>query len=163
MKGYTYEGGVRVPFIVSWPYKIKNSRTVDDVSISYDIFQTISELSGVNDLYDYPTDGVSLVDIFIDEGKTLERDYIYWEFPSYGGQQAARLGDYKAILKDIKKGNKKIELYNISNDLKEKNDISSEYPEIIKKFEDIFKKEHVKSDIKRFEMGYIDEIKTLKK
>ena len=163
MKGYTYEGGVRVPFIVSWPDKIKSSRTVDDVSISYDIFPTISELSGVNDLYDYPTDGVSLVDIFMDEGKTLERDYVYWEFPSYGGQQAARLGDYKAILKDIKKGNKKIELYNISNDLKEKNDISSEYPEIIKKFEDIFKKEHVKSDIKRFEMGYIDEIKTLKK
>ena len=78
-------------------------------------------------------------------------------------RRSARLGDYKAILKDIKKGNKKIELYNISNDLKEKNDISSEYPEIIKKFEDIFKKEHVKSDIKRFEMGYIDEIKTLKK
>ena len=86
----------------------------------------------------------------MDEGKTLERDYVYWEFPSYGGQQAARLGNYKAILKDIKKGNKKIELYNISNDLKEKNDISSEYPEIIKKFEDIFKKEHVKSDINRF-------------
>ena len=157
MKGYTYEGGVRVPFIVSWPDKIKSSRTVDDVSISYDIFPTISELSGVNDLYDYSTDGVSLVDIFTDD--TLERDYVYWEFPSYGGQQAARMGDYKAILKDIKKGNKKIELYNISNDLKEQNDVSSDYPEIIKRFEDIFKKEHVKSDIKRFEIGYIDEIK----
>ena len=59
------------------------------MSISYDIFPTISELSGVNELYTYSTDGVSLVDIFTDK-KSLERDYIYWEFPSYGGQQAAR-------------------------------------------------------------------------
>ena len=42
------------------------------------------------------------------------------------------------------------------NDIKEQNDISSENPEIVKKFKDIFKNEHVKSDIKRFEMGYID-------
>ena len=157
MKGYTYEGGVRVPFIVSWPNKIKSKRIINDVSISYDIFPTISELSGVNDMYKYSTDGVSLVDIFTDEDKSLDRDYIYWEFPSYGGQQAARMGDYKGILKDIKKGNRKIELYNLSDDIKEQNDISSEKPEIVKKFKDIFKNEHVKSDIKRFEMGYIDE------
>ena len=111
MKGYTYEGGVRVPFIVSWPNKIKNKRIIDEVSISYDIFPTISELSGVDELYTYSTDGVSLVDIFTDKKNSLERDYIYWEFPSYGGQQAARMGDYKAILKDIKKGNRKIELF----------------------------------------------------
>jgi arylsulfatase len=162
MKGYTYEGGVRVPFIVSWPNKIKNKRIIDEVSISYDIFPTISELSGVDELYTYSTDGVSLVDIFTDKKNSLERDYIYWEFPSYGGQQAARMGDYKAILKDIKKGNRKIELFDLSLDLKEQNDISSEYPEVVRNFENIFKKEHIKSEIKRFEMGYIDEKKPLK-
>ena len=93
----------------------------------------------------------------------MDREYIYWEFPSYGGQQAARMGDYKAILKDIKKGNKKIELYDLSKDSKEQNDISLEFPEVVKEFKNIFKKEHVKSDIGRFEMGYIDEDKTLKK
>ena len=163
MKGYTYEGGVRVPMIISWPEKIKNSRVVDDVSISYDIFPTLSEMSGADNLYSYSTDGVSLVDIFTDETKSLDREYIYWEFPSYGGQQAARMGDYKAILKDIKKGNKKIELYDLSKDSKEQNDISLEFPEVVKEFKNIFKKEHVKSDIRRFEMGYIDEDKTLKK
>ena len=84
------------------PNKIKNKRVIDEVSISYDIFPTISELSGVDELYTYSTDGVSLVDIFTDKKNSLERDYIYWEFPSYGGQQAARMGHYKAILKDIK-------------------------------------------------------------
>ena len=163
MKGYTYEGGVRVPMIISWPEKIKNSRVVDDVSISYDIFPTLSEMSGADNLYSYSTDGVSLVDIFTDETKSLDREYIYWEFPSYGGQQAARMGDYKAILKDIKKGNKKMELYDLSKDSKEENDISLEFPEVVKEFKNIFKKEHVKSDIRRFEMGYIDEDKTLKK
>ena len=163
MKGYTYEGGVRVPFIVSWPEKIKSSRVVNDISISYDLFPTLSEISGANDSFSYNTDGISLLDIITDDSKFLEREYIYWEFPSYGGQQAARMGDYKAILKDIKKGNKKIELYDLSKDSKEENDISLEFPEVVKEFKNIFKKEHVKSDIKRFEMGYIDEDKTLKK
>ena len=60
---------------------------------------------------------------------------------------------------DIKKGNQKIELYDLSVDIKEENDISLDFPEIVKEFENIFKKEHEKSDIKRFEMGYIDEVK----
>ena len=70
MKGYTYEGGVRVPFVVSWPKKIRSGRVVDDVSISYDLFATISELSGVDD--SYSTDGISLVDIFTDENISLD-------------------------------------------------------------------------------------------
>ena len=155
MKGYTYEGGVRVPFIISWPQKIKKGRLINDISISYDIFPTLVELTG-SDIFSYYTDGVSLVDIINDESKIINRDYIYWEFPSYGGQQAARMGNYKAILMDIKKGNKKIELYDLSVDIKEKNDISLDFPEIVKEFEKIFMKEHEKSDIKRFEMGYID-------
>lgn len=154
MKGYTYEGGVRVPMIVSWPEKIKSGRVINDISISYDIFPTICKAAGVEDIYDI--DGISLLDIITDESRSLNREYVYWEFPSYGGQQAARMGDYKAILKDIKKGNKEIELYNLSLDLKEQNDISSEYPEIVTRFEEIFKKEHVKSDIDRFHLGYID-------
>ena len=154
MKGYTYEGGVRVPMIVSWPEKIKRGRVIDDISISYDIFPTICEAAGVEDIYDI--DGISLLDIMTYESQSLDREYVYWEFPSYGGQQAARMGDYKAILKDIKKGNNKIELYNLSVDLKEQNDISSEYTEIVSRFEGIFKKEHVKSDIDRFHLGYID-------
>tara|TARA_Y100001936_G_scaffold154188_1_gene150481 strand:- start:662 stop:2083 length:1422 start_codon:yes stop_codon:yes gene_type:complete len=155
MKGYTYEGGVRVPFVVSWPKKIRSGRVVDDVSISYDLFATISELSGVDETYS--TDGISLVDLFTDENISLDREYIYWEFPSYGGQQAARMGDFKALRTDIKKGNDKIELYNLSEDIREQTDISSENPEIIKKFNDIFDREHIKSDIKRFQMGYIDD------
>ena len=43
------------------------------MSISYDIFPTISELSGVNELYTYSTDGVSLVDIFTDKKNSLEK------------------------------------------------------------------------------------------
>tara|TARA_Y100000748_G_scaffold32679_1_gene24164 strand:- start:1712 stop:3232 length:1521 start_codon:yes stop_codon:yes gene_type:complete len=155
MKGYAYEGGVRVPMIVSWPEKIKSGRVINDISISYDIFPTICKAAGIDDINDI--DGISLLDIMTDESRSLNREYVYWEFPSYGGQQAARMGDYKAILKDIKKGNKKMELYNLSLDLKEQNDISSDYPEIVTRFEDIFKKEHVKSDIDRFFLGYIDE------
>ena len=72
------------------------------------------------------------------------------------------MGNYKAILKDIKKGNKKIELYDLSIDIKEENNVYKFLPDIVKEFENIFKKEHEKSNIKRFEMGYIDEKKPLK-
>ncbi len=154
MKGYTYEGGVRVPFIVSWPKEIKEGRVIEEISISYDIFPTIMELSQFSG--SYITDGVSLFDIITNRKKSLDRDYIYWEFPSYGGQQAARSGKYKAILKDINNGNKNMELYNLSNDLKEENDISSDFPEIVNNFKNIFETEHVKSEIDRFKLGYID-------
>ena len=59
MKGYAYEGGVRVPMIVSWPEKIKSGRVINDISISYDIFPTICKAAGIDDINDI--DGIFII------------------------------------------------------------------------------------------------------
>ena len=83
-------------------------------------------------------------------------EYLYWEFPAYGGQQGLRLGKWKAIKKNIFKGNKSIELYDLNVDAKEIFDLSNQNLDILKKIDSIFKIEHSTSSIDRFKLGYID-------
>ena len=77
---------------------------------------------------------------------------MYWEFPESGGQQAVRMGKWKALRKRIKKGNLKIKLYNLEEDIQELNDVADQYPRIIKKMEEIMIKEHVPSENKLYRM-----------
>ncbi|WP_417444464.1 hypothetical protein [Joostella sp.] len=64
------------------------------------------------------------------------------------------MGDWKVIWKDLK-NNKKIStvsVYNLDNDPKEENDVANEYPEIIEKAFEIYKKEHSESEFERFKL-----------
>jgi len=77
------------------------------------------------------------------KGKTQEKHkYLYWEFPSYGGQQAIRIDDWKGIKKGLLQGLSKLKLYNLSMDSKELNDVASEYPEIVEIMENLMKEAH---------------------
>ena len=107
--------------------------------------------------YPKTLDGISLKSTILNEGNQNHHEYLYWEFPAYNGQQAIRLGKWKAIRNNIFKGNKSIELYDLEKDLKETNDLADSNSTIIKKVEEIFLREHVKSEIDRFRLGYIDE------
>ena len=155
MKGYTYEGGIRVPFIISWPNRIKKAKIEDEIFASYDLFPTICDLIDI----DFPDDldGLSMKPTILGNGKQNVHNYLYWEFPGYGGQQALRMGKWKAIKQNIFKDNRHIELYDLENDLKEMNDISGLNVDLIKKIDSIFSKEHLESNIDRFKLGYIDD------
>jgi arylsulfatase A-like enzyme len=61
-----------------------------------------------------------------------ERPYLYREFPSYGGQQTIRVGDWKAVRQNMAKGNLKVELYNIAEDIGETHNVADQHPEIVK-------------------------------
>lgn len=154
-KGHLYEGGIRVPMIVSWPKKIKPGTETNHISAFWDLMPTLCEISGG----EIPkiTDGISFLPVL--EGREQQsHEYLYWEFAGYGGQQAVRMGNWKAIRKDIKKGNIEIELYNLDNDIKEENNVAAQNPEIIKQIEAIMKKEHIPADVERFKMEAIDNI-----
>ncbi len=149
-KGFVYEGGVRVPMLVNWPGKVEAGTSSDHISIFYDWLPTICELVGIPIPRD--TDGESfLAAIF---GKAQKpHDYIFWEYPEYGGQQAIRMGKWKAIRQNIIKENSlEIELYDLEKDPKEQVNLASAHPELILQMEEIFKKEHSKSLLERFQM-----------
>jgi arylsulfatase len=51
---------------------------------------------------------------------------LYWELAGYGGQQALRLGDWKAVRRELKKGNQRVELYDLAQDPQEARDLAGE-------------------------------------
>ncbi|WP_057937246.1 arylsulfatase [Algoriphagus resistens] len=148
-KAFLYEGGIRVPMVVSWPGMIKPSVS-DHISVFYDIFPTLSELVGVP--VPDKLDGKSFLSELLGE-KQEKHEYLYWEFPESGGQQAVRMGNWKAVRQNIVKDNNlDIELYDLSRDILEQNNIAAAHPELIEKFEEIMKKEHEAPAVSTFRM-----------
>ena len=146
-KGFVYEGGIRVPLIASWPNKIKPSSTSDHISAFYDMMPTICDISGIEPPTDI--DGISFKNELLGE-EQQKHNFLYWEFPSYKGQQAVRLGKWKGIRKNIFEGNLKIELYDLEADVLEQNDLSSQHPEIVEKIKGIMIAEHEPSENEKF-------------
>lgn len=152
MKGYLYEGGIRVPMIASWPGRIEPGSTTSHISSFWDVMPTVCDIVEIESP-DH-ADGISFLSVM--QGKTQEEHaHLYWEFTGYGGQQAVRKGKWKAIRKNIQKGNTAIELYDLENDIKEEHDLASKHPEIVKEMEQIMKEEHIPSPIDRFKMKAI--------
>ena len=87
-KGYVYEGGIRIPFIARWPGKIKEKSVSDYTGAFQDIMPTLIEVAGGN--VPVNVDGISLLPEFQGSEKQKEHDFLYMEFPSYGGQQMLR-------------------------------------------------------------------------
>ena len=155
-KGYLHEGGIRIPMIASWPNKIKASSKTDHISAFWDVLPTfcdIADSKAPNDI-----DGISFYNTLTKEGKQKEHEYLYWEYPEYGGQAAVRIGKWKILWKEIKKGNKKVELFNLDEDIREENNIADKYPEITNRLFEIIKKEHSTPETKRFRMNAIEEV-----
>ena len=149
-KGFTYEGGIRVPMIASWPNHIKAGSTTDHISAFWDVLPTFSELTEIKNPKNI--DGISFLPTLLGTKKQVEHEFLYWEFPSYQGQQAVRMGDWKGVRKNIFKGNMKIELYNLKDDPTEQIDISDQHLNIVAQIESIMKREHTPAEIERFKI-----------
>ena len=155
-KGFLYEGGIRVPMIASWPNKIKPGTTSDHISAHYDMLATFADVGGYENLA--ANDGVSMLPAFLSEDNQKQHEFLYWEFPSYGGQVAIRMGDWKVVRQNLK--NKKeptLELYNLKDDPTETNNVAESNPEILKKAAEIFKRERDAPELESFEIPLIAE------
>jgi arylsulfatase A-like enzyme len=125
-KGYAYEGGIRVPFLVRWPGKIPAGKTSDVPVCSIDIFPTLLDVAGVELPSDRDIDGLSLVPHLTSGGQTeIDREELIWHFPHYrhapGPYSILRQGDWKLIRFD--EGIQ--ELYNLQEDLSETNNVAA--------------------------------------
>lgn len=122
-----YEGGIRVPMIAWWPGKIKSGQTTGHPSAFWDISPTVRELSGAAPQTD--TDGLSLVPTLLGKGEQKKHDYFYWEFFEGGGKRAVLQGPWKLIFYNTNKdANPRAELFNIEEDLGEKNNLVADHP-----------------------------------
>jgi arylsulfatase A-like enzyme len=89
------EGGIRVPYIVRWPTKVRPGRVTAQPAITMDWVATFLEAAGVAPHPDYPLDGVSLLPVLGSPSKTFARE-LYWKM-LYRNQQALREGDWKYL------------------------------------------------------------------
>lgn len=131
-KGYPYEGGIRVPFLVRWPGQIPAGTVSDAPVCSVDILPTVMEAAGLALPDDREIDGISLVSHMKSGAKQkLDRDELIWHFPHYrhepGPYSIIRKGDWKLI--HFYEGIQ--ELYNLKDDLGEERNLVAEKPELV--------------------------------
>lgn len=155
-KGFVYEGGIRVPSFFTWPSRIQPGSESDHPSVHYDMLATFGEITG----YEVPkdTDGISLLPTLLGQENQKKHEFLYWEFPEYGGQVAIRMGDWKVVRQHLKDKEKPtLELYNLATDPTETTNVANKHPEILEKAAAIFKKEHTKSEFERFQIPLLEQ------
>ncbi len=152
LKGYKrdlYEGGIRVPTIAYWPGTVAAGGTSDHLSAFWDLYPTLCEVAGIPS--EPKIDGLSFLPTLMGK-EQAQHDYLYWEFHEKGGRQAVRKGKWKAVKYDIfKRPQRPIELYDISEDMGEENDLAADHPEIVKEMAQIMLTAREESTIFPFE------------
>lgn len=139
-KGSVYEGGLRVPTIVSYPAKVKAGSESDAVGYFADWFPTLCAAAKIE--APAKLDGENLLPVL--EGGTAKRDRkpLVWVFPEYSGQVAVRLGDYMVMKRGLaKKQSDPWEVYDIPADRAETKNLAKEKPELIGEAVRILKQE----------------------
>lgn len=139
-----YEGGIRVPMIVRWPTQTPANVTSNHISYFGDFVATASELAGVDPPPDL--DSISILPTILgDFSEQEEHEYLYWEFYERGSAQAVRAGKWKVIRKPMLSG--EIELYDLSEDVGEANNLASQYPEVVDRLVGYMEEAHVPSEL----------------
>lgn len=122
------EGGIRSPLIVRWPGKVPAGSFNDILCAQYDFMATFADVAGAEAVYG---DGVSLLPSML--GHEQEgHSWLYWEYLEQGGQQAVRVGDYKAYRDSLSVYPDRVwQIYDLASDFAESDDVASEHPEIV--------------------------------
>jgi len=140
MKRALYEGGVRVPFIARWPGKIKAGTVSDHIAYFGDVMATVGELTG--QALPSGLDSISFLPTLVEKSaRQRQHNYIYFEFYEQGGRQSVRFGNWKAIRQPMLTG--KVELFDLSKDPAEANNIADANPEIVKQAIALMNEAHV--------------------
>lgn len=152
LKMDVFEGGIRVPFIASWPGHIPAGTTSDLVSVQYDMMATFADLLN----YELEnTDGVSILPTLVGKGGQQQRhEFIYWEFAAKGGQVAIRWGKWKGVKLNVRaKGyyNAPWMIFDLEKDSSESIDVANEHPDLAQLFDEIVFRERQPAHIREWE------------
>jgi arylsulfatase A-like enzyme len=151
LKRQCYEGGIRIPFIVRWPGKVKAGTVNDHQLAFYDIMPTFCELVGdkrfpkkyLNKKLEGDCfDGISFAPTLLGNNATQKsHDFLYWEFHETD-QIGLRMGDWKMV---VKKGVP--HLYNLADDIHEDHDVAAQHPELVEQMKQVILREHRPNDL----------------
>ena len=127
-----YEGGIRVPFIARWPGQIPAGTTSAEVAAGFDLYTTFATVAGAEIPKDRVIDGRNILSLLKGEAKSPHAAF----FGIQNKQIAsARQGPWKIVLSAA--AEKAAQLYNLDEDLAEKNDLASTHPEIVDRLKGI--------------------------
>ena len=121
-KHQDYEGGIRVPFLVCWPARLKPGESQAPV-IALDILPTVLAATGVSAADAKPFDGRDILPVLRGESAPPPRD-LFWCSGSEEGWWAVRSGDWKLVGERARVG-----LFDLSKDVSEKDDLAKQMPE----------------------------------
>lgn len=150
LKRSTYEGGIRIPFIVRWPGHVKAGTTSDQMFAFYDLMATFCDLAGIDNYVERYTnprltndwfDGISIAPTLLGTGTQQQHDHLYWEFHETN-MLGVRMGNWKMV---VRNGN--VKLYDLSTDLHEDTDVSAQYPEIVRQMKDFIYADHTNNSL----------------
>jgi arylsulfatase A-like enzyme len=138
-KGNLYEGGLRIPFIVRWPGRIRPGRVSDLLCCQPDVLPTLAELTGARPPADI--DGLSILPELIGAEaagrEQQQHEFLYWEYRS---QVAVRMDNWKAIQA---KENAQWELYDLNTDISEATNVAGRRPDILARMKAFAEQSHV--------------------
>ncbi len=144
-KGSAHEGGIRVPLIVSWPGVTAAESVRDEPVMIEDLFPTILQIAGVNGAEQIggSLDGWSIVDLLENAPKkNRETRPLFWHFPNHWGPRGPGIGPSSAVRSGPWKliyyhEQSDYELFNLTTDLSEKNDLSEQEPDVRDRLADL--------------------------
>jgi arylsulfatase A-like enzyme len=134
-KGTTYEGGVRVPFLVSWPRKLPQSRDYDQPVISLDVFMTATAVADAKPPADPPREGVDIIPYLSGKKTDAPHERLFWRAGG-GLRWAVREGDWKLVKMD----DTDPELFNLAADKSETKNLIGDNPAQAKKLQAAYDK-----------------------
>ena len=126
-KGEVYEGGVRVPYVVSWPDRLPAGKDFGQPVMSFDAFATALAAAGAAMPSDKTYDSVNLTPYLAGETKGAPHEQLFWRVGG-GVKYGLRQGDWKLV----RGKDKSPELYNLAQDLGEQHDLAAAEPERLK-------------------------------
>jgi len=129
-KSTMFEGGIRVPFIVQWPRRLRGGMTYDHPVISLDILPTAAVAAQAKLPQDRKIDGVNLIPYLTGRKKTPPHESLFWRSRQ---NHAVRKGNWKLV-----KTRKQTRLFDLASDIGETRDLAGEQPEILKEIEEAY-------------------------
>lgn len=144
-----YEGGIRMPMLMSCPGRVAEGVDNDHLMAFWDMLPTFAQIAG----YQEPlqTDGISFLPTLFGQEGQQEHDCMYWEFHEQNGKQAVREGQWKGIRLQVGTDEPVFELYDLATDIHEDHNVADQHPDICAHLQQLIDSCHTQSDL--FDFG----------